>query len=706
MSKSDDFRDLNDWKLETSLEDDPPCFVHTSYRADRTSGINKRAIVERWIPNPEPLGKGASGIVWLHKQSGSDKKMRAVKQVSKFEMERDNIDYKRELLALTKFSGKKFSKFEVFVDFIAWFEDKYWVYFAMEYFPLGTLQGFINGNMVEDDVRIISSQLIAGLRIMHEEGFAHRDLKPQNIFIVQKTPVWWIKIGDFGITKRSSNVTALQTQIGTPLYRAPEVSGYIEDVAEDSESSVYTHAVDIWSFACVVYEMLALHVPFANPAKVVAFCNGGAFPEVPLRLRASNQGLNFVKRILVPHPQRRSKASEIEKDPWFCEAALEKAMAALNLRNDKRFNPQFSNTGVAGADVVYIPVFQGTLAAGVAAGVPAAVGVAATTVNMYNYKHYDRQLSEVGEEGDNNTVLRRPQSSYPSAHHRRPPSLENRELLTSSIVDDKLQKFSWPIMELPYIQESNSDNALLGEIAPRTTTRISGTTDRELLDRSKFSSGNLSVFSELFGDPSLGYCAVPDRFWREGRVFIMVWRHTQRARAQNYSHINETLPGEEIVNEIRRFVVIRSPMMDSQVVCFRNLIYGHNRAIHTYGGWATLKPNLPDPENHAIIFTSNYPPTLYSYRNTNGEFHSEMLLNDPIRVVREQPDREGELDERSRINYTKVYTVEQDVRVLNIGIVDKRSMVPLLNSSPIKLETQRSMGRNRRNRKSLLVKRD
>jgi hypothetical protein len=107
MSHYDDFRDLNDWKLETSFEDNPPCFVHTSYGADRASGIHTRAIVERWIPCPEPLGRGASGIVWLHNESSSNKKMRAVKQVSKFEMQRDNIDYKRELLALTKFSGKK-----------------------------------------------------------------------------------------------------------------------------------------------------------------------------------------------------------------------------------------------------------------------------------------------------------------------------------------------------------------------------------------------------------------------------------------------------------------------------------------------------------------------------------------------------------------------------------------------------------------------
>jgi hypothetical protein len=113
-----------------------------------------------------------------------------------------------------------------------------------------------------------------------------------------------------------------------------------------------------------------------------------------------------------------------------------------------------------------------------------------------------------------------------------------------------------------------------------------------------------------------------------------------------------------------------------------------------------LNPNLPDPQNHAIIYTSNYAPEPYSYTNTNGDVYSEKLSNFPIKVVREQSDREGELDPRSRINYTKVYTVEHYVRVLNIGIVDNRSMNALLSSSPIKLETQRSMGRNRRNRKN------
>ena len=49
----------------------------------------------------------------------------------------------------------------------------------MEYFALGTLDRFMSTDLRENDARNISSQLLEGLKIMHEEGFTHRDLKPQ-----------------------------------------------------------------------------------------------------------------------------------------------------------------------------------------------------------------------------------------------------------------------------------------------------------------------------------------------------------------------------------------------------------------------------------------------------------------------------------------------------------------------------------------------
>src|ERR1700753_1655274 len=104
----------------------------------------------------------------------------------------------------------------------------------MEYFQHGTLDLYIQDKLTETDARIIAQQLLEGLRIMHEEHFTHRDLKPQvsrlqqiysaasmlirqNIFVVQHSPNWWVKIGDFGMSKRvSHNSTILQTKVGTP----------------------------------------------------------------------------------------------------------------------------------------------------------------------------------------------------------------------------------------------------------------------------------------------------------------------------------------------------------------------------------------------------------------------------------------------------------------------------------------------------------
>ena len=49
----------------------------------------------------------------------------------------------------------------------------------MEYFGNGDLARHVLTISTEDEVRQIATDLLDGLRIMHAEGFAHRDLKPQ-----------------------------------------------------------------------------------------------------------------------------------------------------------------------------------------------------------------------------------------------------------------------------------------------------------------------------------------------------------------------------------------------------------------------------------------------------------------------------------------------------------------------------------------------
>jgi len=141
----------------------------------------------------------------------------------------------------------------------------------------------------------------------------------KNIFVVQKPPQserWWVKIGDFGISKRVQNEdTALRTQTGTPHFQAPEIRGFID---EDDESSGYSNAVDMWSLGCVVYYVSARKIPFPRPSDIRKFCQGALpFPKESLYPRISETGIEFIKRLLVPQPTQRASAKNALKDSWI-----------------------------------------------------------------------------------------------------------------------------------------------------------------------------------------------------------------------------------------------------------------------------------------------------------------------------------------------------------------------------------------------------
>jgi hypothetical protein len=71
-------------------------------------------------------------------------------------------------------------------------------------------------------------------------------------------------------------------------------------------------------------------------------------------------------------------------------------------------------------------------------------------------------------------------------------------------------------------------------------------------------------------------------------------------------------------------------------------------------------------------------------QDPNGNTISENLTIDPIQVIREQKDEEGDLGDYSRVNFSKIYTVENFVRVLNIGMVHPNSMDSLIYYARVK----------------------
>jgi serine/threonine protein kinase len=321
--------------------------THTEYRADKARGIRLEKVEKRWYRRKR-IGSGGFSKVWLEATQEDDNKKRAVKIIDKDYLE--GWDWKKELLALAEFSKEQYQQAGVLIKFFGWFEDPLNLYLSMEYFELGDLRQHIKESITENDVKDITTDVLTGLSMMHNENFVHRDVKPGNIFVVQMPPTsrWWVKIGDFGISKRvQSNATAFRTVVGTPCYQAPEVDGELDT---DEETSIYDNAVDMWSLGCVIYEIATQKLPFPRRSTVQQFCNGRLpFPEQPLSAKLSMDGVEFVKRLIVPSPRERLSAEDALASSWLSQETRDiglKTEEPIGITNQALNKKQDENTSL------------------------------------------------------------------------------------------------------------------------------------------------------------------------------------------------------------------------------------------------------------------------------------------------------------------------------------------------------------------------
>src|SRR5690349_11569942 len=138
------------------------------------------------------------------------------------------------------------------------------VFLVMEYLSGRTLKQLLReeGPLPLPRVVDITRQVADALNAAHQQGVIHRDLKSDNIMLLDTMTGDHAKVLDFGIAKikepdgnrDTGGLTAPNLVIGTPQYMSPEQCS--QDSGIDARS-------DIYSLGVILYEMLVGHVPFS-----------------------------------------------------------------------------------------------------------------------------------------------------------------------------------------------------------------------------------------------------------------------------------------------------------------------------------------------------------------------------------------------------------------------------------------------------------
>lgn len=133
-------------------------------------------------------------------------------------------------------------------------------YFLLEYCDGGTLAQLMRergGRLALAEAKPILLQALEGLTCIHEQGFVHRDLKPQNILLQSKNGVFMTKVSDMGIAKSFekagfSGMTATGSYAGAyPFMPREQVTSYKH----------YKPVSDVWAMGATCYLVLTGQIP-------------------------------------------------------------------------------------------------------------------------------------------------------------------------------------------------------------------------------------------------------------------------------------------------------------------------------------------------------------------------------------------------------------------------------------------------------------
>ena len=254
------------------------------------------------------IGGGHFGTVrTAHLKSDPDTKY-AIKSILRENIEKDIKLLEEELFILAKVDHPNIVKFhQSFIDYR-------YVHIVMEFCNGGELFDRIVAAQKFDERMSadIMSQMLQGIKHLHEHNIVHRDLKPENYLMETKDKNSEIKLIDFGLSKRWSTeegAAKMHTVVGTPYYVAPEVL-----------RGEYDKMCDVWSLGIILYVFLCGYPPFEGDNNKEIFKN-----VLKSKLEfdpadwdtVSDEAKDLVSKMLNKDPKKRLSAEDCLSHEWF-----------------------------------------------------------------------------------------------------------------------------------------------------------------------------------------------------------------------------------------------------------------------------------------------------------------------------------------------------------------------------------------------------
>ncbi|WP_425864156.1 Stk1 family PASTA domain-containing Ser/Thr kinase [Arthrobacter sp. TWP1-1] len=188
-------------------------------------------------------------------------------------------------------------------------------YIVMEYVHGKTLRELIRGKDISTDQAIeYTMGVLSALDYSHRAGIVHRDIKPANVMVTQDEHgiLGQVKVMDFGIARTISDAAATMTQtqtvMGTAQYLSPE-----QALGESVDARS-----DLYSAACLLFEMLAGRPPFTGDSPVsVAYQHVRELPPAPSTFNAK---LSSALDALLAHALEKDRTRRFQNAASFRRA--------------------------------------------------------------------------------------------------------------------------------------------------------------------------------------------------------------------------------------------------------------------------------------------------------------------------------------------------------------------------------------------------